>query len=239
MDLLSLLGFHLNSAVEFEESEVWSIADEFNSKDAGAIGKLQDIELPQITAQKAALAASHKNLVAAKRAWWPSLDFSAGISDEIMFSGIETENDRVNARIGLSFTVPIFDKHQRLSKVTSSEISLQSAQLRLKEMERNIRLSEEKARLDFTLAQKQTEVVGTRLQSAKQSLDAIQERYAVGAATLTEVSAVNTQYLNARVEDIDARLQIVSSYMNILHENGIIADIVDKYSKHPEEGTEK
>ncbi|HLV30537.1 MAG TPA: TolC family protein [Chitinispirillaceae bacterium] len=239
MELLTFLGLPLASAVQFKDSEIWKIAKEFSNIDSSTIKKPDDIEIHEITAQKNTLAATQKNLDAAKRAWWPSLDFSASISDNIIFSDIGSGNDGANARIGVSVSIPILDKTQRSSRITSAEISLHSAHLRLEELERNIRLSEQKARLNFSLAQKQTEVVGTRLQSAKQSLDAIQERYAVGAATITEVSAVNTQYLNARVADIDARLQIVSSYMNILHENGVIADIVDKYSKLPEEETEK
>ncbi|MDO5576166.1 MAG: TolC family protein [Fibrobacter sp.] len=237
MELFTLLGLPLDTNVQLENSEVWNIAEMFASKDTVITApKADTITLPQIAAQKNALAATQKNLDAAKRAWWPSLDFSASISDDVRFSGRNSGSDgTANARASVSVSIPIFDKFQRSSKITSTEISLNSAKLALEELERDIELSEKKARLNFSLAQKQTEVVKTQLESARQSLDAIQERYSVGAATLTEVSSVNTQYLNAQLADIDARLQIVSSYINILHENGIISAIVDKDQKLPKE----
>lgn len=233
MELFTLLGLPLDTSVQLENSEVWNIAEMFASKDSIiAIPETAPGTLPQLEAQKNTLAATQKNLDAAKRAWWPSLDFSASISDDVRFSGRNSESDETaNARVSVSVSIPIFDKFQRSSKITSTEISLNSARLALEELERDIELSEKKALLNFSLAQKQTEVVKTQLESARQSLDAIQERYSVGAATLTEVSSVNTQYLNAQLADIDARLQIVSSYISILHENGIISAIVDKDPK--------
>jgi outer membrane protein TolC len=69
-------------------------------------------------------------------------------------------------------------------------------------------------------------VVNDRLRSAEQTLEAVKERYAAGAATLTEVSSVNSQFLEARLAQVEAQLQLVKSYFNILHKSGNIAEII-------------
>lgn len=227
MELQSLLGLPLEEEISFQDDEIWGISESISADSSLSPPESQkNVTISSIEAQQKTIEASRKSLRSAELANLPSLGISAGLSVDKRFSDLDRGINGPDGRVSLSLSIPIFDRLQRSTSVTRSEIELKSAQLRLEELKRQVRLSLERAMLEYRMAMQQTKVVNDRLRSAEQTLEAVKERYAAGAATLTEVSSVNSQFLEARLAQVEAQLQLVKSYFNILHKSGNIAEII-------------
>jgi len=237
MELYSLLGIPFTREISFNEDEVWNLSENINSDSSFTQADPQEIfEISSIEAQKKSVLAAKESLRGAQLANLPSLGVSAGVSVDKTLSSTDREIGGPDGRVGVSLSFPIFDRFQRSTSVTRAEIDLQSEQLRLEQLSRDAALAFQRAMLDWRSARLQTGVVNDRLTSAQQSLEAVKERYAAGAATLTEVSSVNSQYLEARLSQVEAQLQVVDSYLNILHKSGRITTIIGSENE-PEKGT--
>jgi outer membrane protein len=227
MELQSLLGLPLEEEISFQDDEIWGISESISADSSLSPPESQkNVTISSIEAQQKTIEASRKSLRSAELANLPSLGISAGLSVDKRFSDLDRGINGPDGRVSLSLSIPIFDRLQRSTSVTRNEIELKSAQLRLEELKRQVRLSLERAMLEYRMAMQQTKVVNDRLRSAEQTLEAVKERYAAGAATLTEVSSVNSQFLEARLAQVEAQLQLVKSYFNILHKSGNIAEII-------------
>ena len=227
MELQSLLGLPLEEEISFQDDEIWGISESISADSSLSPPESQkNVTISSIEAQQKTIEASRKSLRSAELANLPSLGISAGLSVDKRFSDLDRGINGPDGRVSLSLSIPIFDRLQRSTSVTRNEIELKSAQLRLEELKRQVRLSLERAMLEHRMAMQQIKVVNDRLRSAEQTLEAVKERYAAGAATLTEVSSVNSQFLEARLAQVEAQLQLVKSYFNILHKSGNIAEII-------------
>jgi outer membrane protein len=227
MELQSLLGLPLEEEISFQDDEIWGISESISADSSlSPPGSQKSVAISSIEAQEKTVEASRKSLRSAELSNLPSLGISAGLSVDKRFSDLDRGINGPDGRVSLSLSIPIFDRLQRSTSVTRNEIELKSAQLRLEELKRQVRLSLERAMLEHRMAMQQIKVVNDRLRSAEQTLEAVKERYAAGAATLTEVSSVNSQFLEARLAQVEAQLQLVKSYFNILHKSGNIAEII-------------
>lgn len=154
-----------------------------------------------IKAQEAAIDATTQGIRAAKAGYLPSLNMSGSYRtsyssrSSIDFSD-QLENN-TNKSLGLSLSVPIFNRLSVRTNVESRRVQYANALLDLEAMQQAVALDIRQAYYDYQTAVKQLDVTSKQLRAAEQALEVEQERYDVGAATLVELTQSRAQFTNA------------------------------------------
>ena len=73
---------------------------------------------------------------------------------------------------------------------------------------------------DFGTAQKLIGVTTARLTAARQALDAVEERYKVGAATLVELTQARAQFVQAGYDRVKARYGLIKQGAAVAYYQG-------------------
>lgn len=161
-----------------------------------------------IAAQQARIAAAQEAITIAHAGALPTLGLSASLGTNYSSLGSNGFGnqlfDNPGAGLGLTFSLPIFDRRRAETNEELARIQYENELLNLKTLQQQASLEVQQAYLDYITAAKQLDVAGVQLASARESLEAQQERYRVGAATLAEVSAARAQYVQAEVSRAQA-----------------------------------
>jgi outer membrane protein len=163
-----------------------------------------------IAAQRARVAAAEEGIKASRAGYWPTVSLSANagtsFSSQNENSGFSDQlfNNNPNASLGLSITLPIFDRRQTESAVERAQIARDNELLTLQQLEQQIALDLRAAVLDYETASKQLVVADRQLTAAAEALRGQEERYRVGVSTLVELSQARAVYLQARSNRIQA-----------------------------------
>lgn len=183
-----------------ERISVFPTQDEAVAK---AIEYLPDLKIDQYNIEIA-----QKNIDLSRASYYPSINLNGGISTgHNDFDAFGTQfNDRLGENIGVSLSVPIFNKNRTKSQITQSKIALQQAELEQKQSLLNIRQ---------TIIQEYQDVV-----SAYNSYNASKIKQ---MAYLKTFEAYNSQFRFGSITAVDL-LQQQNNYINALNEY-----IQDKY----------
>ena len=163
---------------------------------AGAFESRADIK-----AQEAAIDATTQGIRVAKSGYLPSLDMSGSYrtswSSGQMSSFADQLSDRQSKNIGVSLSIPIFNRLAVKTNVESRRVQYANALLDLEAMQQSVVLDIRQAYYDYQTAVKQLDVTAKQLRAAEQALEVEQERYDVGASTLVELTQSRAQFTNA------------------------------------------
>ena len=175
---------------------------------AGAFNDRSDL-----TAAKIRVDAANEALKSSSSTRWPSISLSAGYNTaytSLTDASFSTQlNQRKGGSLGLSLSVPLFDRGA--SKVASQQasISLSNARLVNDRQRQTVALEVRRAFLDYQSAVDQLVAARAQQRSADLALSAVQERYRVGAATLTEVSVSRAAQVSAASALVNARYTLI------------------------------
>lgn len=201
-----------------------------------------------LRAQEASVGANVQGIRSAKSGYYPTLSLSGGVNtrfsslqqqlvrdgagnpildpegnpsfEDVSFSD-QLENNRSQS-IGMSFSVPIFNRLLVKSNVDRSRVQYENAKLDLENLRQDIAIQVRTAYLDYLTDEKQLDVTDKQLQAAQQALDAEQERYNVGASTLVELTQANASYVQAQSNRVEAvysfifRKKLIEYYVGII-----------------------
>jgi outer membrane protein len=169
-----------------------------------ALGQRSDL-----FAQQSLVSAASQNVKAAKGGRWPALSLTAGYNSaynsatDIGFS--EQLNQRRGGSIGVGLSIPLFDRGTADLATQRAQIAEDNARLDLKDRQQQIGLEVRRAYLDYQAARQQLEAAEAQLRAASLALEASQQRYNVGAATLLEVTQARATQLQAASALVTAR----------------------------------
>ena len=111
--------------------------------------------------------------------------------------------------VSLSLSVPILDRGQTRIARTRASIQEENAQLTLAQTRQRVALDVRTAWYNIRSAHQQLVAAQAGLVAATQALEATQQRYNVGAATLLEVTQLRAQRVNAQSNLADAQYNLV------------------------------
>ena len=166
-----------------------------------------------LTAAKVRVDAANEALKSSSSTRWPSIALNVGyntaytsLTDASFSSQL---NQRKGGSVGLSLSVPLFDRGA--SKVASQQaaISVVNARLANSQQRQTVALEVRRAFLDYQSAVDQLSAARAQQRSADLALSATQERYRVGAATLTEVSVARAAQVSAASSLVNARYTLI------------------------------
>jgi len=126
-------------------------------------------------------------------------------------------DDNLNASVGISFSIPLFDRYLTRNNIAQAKIAQRNEQLTLKQKQLQLGLEISQAIQEYRTTQKRIDVVESKLTSARQSLHSYEERYRVGASTLVELTQSRTQYLSAAFDQIQAGYDLVTQKIAVAY----------------------
>ena len=171
---------------------------------------------PAIKAAQYRLEGADKNIRIAKGAYYPQLSFGAGISTSFYnVSGMENGNfgsqlrDNFSQYIGLSLSIPIFDRFSTRNRVRSARIQQHTYYWQLEESKKTLYKEIQQAYYNAVNAETQYRSSRTADEAAQASFLLMKEKYANGKANATEYNESRTAWMKA----VSDRLQAKYDYL--------------------------
>jgi outer membrane protein len=178
-----------------------------------------------LAAQRLQVEAAKKQITASRAGYWPSLSLSAGAGTSYRSPGSYDFNDQfynnnMNGSIGLSLSIPIFDRLSTYNSVAQAKINLRQAQLGTEKLELQTGVEIRQALEDYATAGKAVEVTQAQLRYSEQALKNMEERYKVGASTLVDLNQVRTSNLQSSYNFINAKYARLVKGVAVLYYSG-------------------
>ena len=169
-----------------------------------ALGQRSDL-----FAQQSLVSAASQNVKAANGSRWPSLSLSAGYNSAFSSATSIGFTDQLNQRRGgslaIGLSIPLFDRGTTDLAAQRAQIAEDNARLDLKDRQQQVGLEVRRAYLDYQAATQQLDAAEAQLRAAALALQASQQRYNVGAATLLEVTQARATQLQGASALVTAR----------------------------------
>lgn len=164
---------------------------------------------PEIESGKLDVEASDLNIKIARASYLPTVSLSAGIGSTNAngndFSFSEQIKQNWNNSLGLTLSIPLYDKRQTKSSVNQAKLQKQTSELDLLDKQKTLYKTIESLWLDANSAQQQYVAAGKKLESTQISYDLICEQFDLGMKNTVELLTEKNNLLNARQEMLQAK----------------------------------
>jgi outer membrane protein len=212
--LLQTLGLEPDTNYQVSDLRVDNLIEEgeaFNKEDIlnEALAKR-----PDVNAQRIQIEAAQKGIKATQSGYWPRLSLFTdlgtnynSLNESFNFSSQFFDNN-LNATIGLSLSIPIFDKGVTKNNVAAAKVNVNNQQLELEKRKNQVAVEVQQALEEYRTAAQQVTVAKTQLSYARASLESVEARYNVQAATMLELTQARTRYLEAAYDQVRAKYNL-------------------------------
>ncbi|MDL2230885.1 TolC family protein [Bacteroidales bacterium OttesenSCG-928-L19] len=230
LDLAQLLNFALNSDFDIQEIEDHYF-DNLLEKEISMTNYITNglMNKPALKATEQRIAASEREIKAAKSGWYPTLNFSMsyGTGYYYAYNSEYFENNLpFNSQLGnnsrgmfaLSLNIPIFDKLSTYNSVKLSKINLSNYQIQLEEDKANLTKEIEQAYANVIASKEKYISAKSYFTAAKKSFDYEEVRFEAGGSTIFQFNEARARYEKAQSDLIQAkysfliRLKILEFY---------------------------
>ncbi len=164
---------------------------------------------PEIESSKLNIEASDMNIKIARAGYIPSLSLSAGIGTTNAngndFSFSEQVKQNWNNSIGLTLSIPIFDKRQTKSAVNKAKLQRQTSELDLMDNQKTLYKTIESLWLSASSAQQQYVAATQKLKSTQASYALVSEQFNLGMKNTVELLTEKNNLLSAQQETLQAK----------------------------------
>ena len=175
---------------------------------------------PEILSAKIGIKQADISIDIAKSGFLPSLTASASAGTNFshrytIFQGQRNDyffkqlNDNLGYGVGLSLSIPIFNRYQNKVNVNKSIINRERNILSLESAKLNLQQTIQRAFLDAKAALKSYEASKSSLEAQQEAYKNAQERYNFGAMTLFEFDQVRNRLVNAESTLIRSKFDYV------------------------------
>ena len=164
---------------------------------------------PEIESSKLNIEASDMNIKISRAGYIPSLSLSAGIGTTNAngndFSFSEQVKQNWNNSIGLTLSIPIFDKRQTKSAVNKAKLQRQTSELDLMDNQKTLYKTIESLWLTANSAQQQYVAATQKLKSTQASYALVSEQFNLGMKNTVELLTEKNNLLSAQQETLQAK----------------------------------
>lgn len=171
--------------------------------------------LPEYQAAELGTEVSEKELDIAKGAYLPTLSLSGSLGTG--FTSVQDLNfaDQINGnfnqRVGLTLTIPIFNRNQTKASVQKAEIAIDQSKIQEQTVRKEIYQKIETAYQNAVATQEQLVAAKASSSAAEESYKLAQKKYELGALSATDLVISQNTYTNAQQNYLQAK------YLNILY----------------------
>ena len=171
--------------------------------------------LPEIQASNLNIAANEKDLDIAKGAYLPTLSLLGSLGSGYTSINDNTFSDQFdvnfNQQLGLSLSIPIFNRNQTKAAVKIATINIEKAEIQKQSTEKEVYKKVETAYQNALSAQEQVLASEASKIAAEQSYNLAKKKYELGALSTTDLVISQNTYTNAQQNYLQAK------YLNILY----------------------
>lgn len=173
---------------------------------------------PQIKAQEYQLESSRKSLKIAQAGYFPKLNLNASYSNGYYhYSGNDITNvafeDQIkqNERktIGLSLTIPIFNRFQVRNSVRSARINILNRELALENSKKALYKEIQQAYYNATASQEKYIASTKAVEAGKEAFSYAEEKYKTGKSSVYEFNEAKTKYAQSLAEQAQAKYNFI------------------------------
>ncbi|MEI6276802.1 MAG: TolC family protein [Prolixibacteraceae bacterium] len=204
-------GFEISSP-NFDSILVSSVQPDAKEIYNLALGIKPQIKNAALNTQSAAL-----NVDIAKADYLPTLSLGAGLSSG--YSSLTTNSnyttqlqDKVNPSLGLSLSIPIFQKKQVRTNVSLASIAVSNAELDEINTKNSLRKEIEQACVDVEKAKSEYAAGLELMQSSKESYDVTDEKFKQGLLNSVDFLVQKTNLITSESKMLQARFSLIFSY---------------------------
>lgn len=170
------------------------------------------ISKPAVLAAQYRLAGMEKSIKIAKGAYYPTLSFNGEIATSYYTDtknrgqGFGTQLDqRLNQSLGLSLSIPIFNRFETRNKVKTARLQYSNQALQLEESKKGLYKEIQQAYYNAVAAQAKFTSSKTAVEASEESFKLMQQKYENGKATSVEFNQVKVNLMKASSERIQAK----------------------------------
>lgn len=169
---------------------------------------------PAVRAEQLRLDASDKTIAIAKASYMPSLSLSAGLGTNYYsnYGGKgfwDQMNDNFSQYVGLSLSVPIFNRFSTRNQVRSAQLNRTAQQVRLRQVQQQLYKEIQQAWNGAVAARAKYDASLMAASAAQDAFELVQAKYENGKSTITEFNESRTQMLKTRSDAIQATYEYV------------------------------
>lgn len=117
--------------------------------------------------------------------------------------------DNRGGSIGMTISIPIFDRFQTSRQVQQAQIQVQRDEIALERMRQSVAVEVRQALNDYNNAAQQLEITAIQVEASEAALQGEQDRYDFGTGTLVALSQARTQLVEAQSSRAQAIFQFV------------------------------
>ena len=177
-----------------------------------ALGIKPEIKNIELTKESTAL-----NVRIARADYMPILSANAGLSTGFSSlnsgSGYTTQlNDKVNPSVGLTLSIPIFQKKQVKTNVGIATIAVSNAELDVVNTKNQLRKEIEQACVNVASAKSQYTASLEQNQSSKESYDVTNEKFKVGLLNSVDFLVQKTSLITSESKLLQSKFNLIFSY---------------------------
>ena len=164
---------------------------------------------PAIRAEQLRLEGNRKSIRIAQANYYPSLSLSAGLGTNYYTSFSSQSfwnqlNNNFSQYVGLSLSIPIFDRFSTRNQVRNARVNLQTQQLQLRRAQQTLYKEIQQAWNGAVNAQAKWEAAQLAADAAQDACQLMQAKYENGKATLTEFNESRNRLVKAQSDAVQA-----------------------------------
>lgn len=172
-------------------------------------------QIPEIQASKLGIAISEKDLDIAKGTFLPTLTLSGSLGSGYTSTqnlGFADQLDlNFNQRVGLSLSIPIFNRNQSKSQVQNAKISIEKSKIEYRTVQKELYKKIETAWQNAKASLEQTEQAIAAKEAAQESYTLAQKKYELNALSTSDLVVAQNTLTNAEQNYFQAK------YLSILY----------------------
>jgi len=177
-----------------------------------ALGIKPEIKNIELTKESTLL-----NVKIARADYMPIISANAGLSTGYSSlnsgSGYSTQlSDKVNPSVGLTLSIPIFQKKQVKTNVGIANIAVSNAELDVVNTKNQLRKEIEQACVDVSSAKSQYVASLEQNQSSKESYDVTNEKFKVGLLNSVDFLVQKTSLITSESKLLQSKFNLIFSY---------------------------
>ena len=164
---------------------------------------------PEIEAGKLNIEAADLDIRIARSGYIPSISLTAGIGSTNANGNDFTFSEQIkqnwNNSLGMTLSIPLYDRRQTKSAVNKARLQKQTSQLDLQERQKELYSTIESYWLNAYSAQRQYEAAVLQLKSSQTSYDLVSQQFNLGMKNTVELLTEKNNLLNAQQTLLQAK----------------------------------
>ena len=157
-----------------------------------------------------------------------SLDLSTSV--EYSDSGrIDSGTEKTNGTIGLTLTIPVFQKNNDKSDIRKYQSKLLQSELTFEDTKQDLTIQASNLYKNYLISKSNISSNNKQLKSIQTSLDSIKEEYKIGTKTITDLIDAESELLDVNVNYHSSRKDMILNYFNILALEGSLLENFENY----------